>query len=134
MSDWNTSIIDEFRANGGKVGGPVAGADMLILHTTGARSGQERVHPLVYQAAGDDVVIFASTYGGPKHPAWFHNLVAHPDVTVEIGAETRPAHARVAEGDERERYWARQKELRPRFAEYEAKTTRTIPVVVLELA
>lgn len=134
MSDWNTSIIDEFRANGGKVGGPFEGADMLILHTTGARSGQERVHPLVYQAAGDDVVIFASTYGGPKHPAWFRNLVAHPDVTVEIGTETRSAHARVAEGDERERYWVRQKELRPRFAEYEAKTTRTIPVVVLELA
>ena len=134
MSDWNASIIEEFRANGGKVGGPFAGAPMLILHTTGAKTGQERVNPLVYQAVGDDLVVFASKAGAPTNPDWFHNLVAHPDVTVEVGAETVARRARVAEGDEHERIWSRQKELMPGFADYEAATTRRIPVVVLEPA
>jgi len=134
MSDWNTSIIEEFRANGGKVGGPFDGAPMLILHTTGAKTGQERVNPLVYQAVGDDLAIFASKGGAPTNPDWFHNLVAHPDVTVEVGAETVARRARVAEGDEHERIWGRQKELMPGFADYEAATTRRIPVVVLEPA
>ena len=134
MSDWNTSIIEEFRANGGKVGGPFDGAPMLILHTTGAKTGQERVNPLVYQAVGDDLAIFASKGGAPTNPDWFHNLVAHPDVTVEVGAETLARRARVAEGDEHERIWSRQKELMPGFADYEAATTRRIPVVVLEPA
>jgi len=134
MSDWNTSIIEEFRANGGKVGGPFDGAPMLILHTTGAKTGQERVNPLVYQAVGDDLAIFASKGGAPTNPDWFHNLVAHPDVTVEVGAETVARRARVAEGDEHERIWSRQKELMPGFADYEAATTRRIPVVVLEPA
>ena len=107
---------------------------MLLLHTTGARSGAERVSPLVYQEVGDDVAVFASMGGAPTHPAWFHNLVAHPDVTVEIGTDTVPMRARVAEGDERERIWARQKELMSGFADYEAKTDRVIPVVVLERA
>ena len=132
MSDWNTSIIEEFRANGGKVGGPFDGAPMLILHTTGAKTGQERVNPLVYQAVGDDLAIFASKGGAPTNPDWFHNLVAHPDVTVEVGAETVARRARVAEGDEHERIWSRQKELMPGFADYEAATIRRIPVVVLE--
>jgi deazaflavin-dependent oxidoreductase (nitroreductase family) len=131
MSDWNTSIIEEFRANAGKVGGPFEGAPMLLLHTTGARSGAERVNPLVYQAIGDDLAIFASKGGAPENPDWFHNLRAHPDVTVEIGTETVPMRARVTDGDERDRIWSRQKELNPGFADYETKTTRQIPVVVL---
>lgn len=132
VPDWNARIIEEFRANEGKVGGPFDGSPMLILHTTGARTGHERVNPLVYQADGDRIVIFASKGGAPENPAWFHNLVANPDVTVEVGTETVGLKARVADGDERERLWSRQKELAPGFADYEAKTTRQIPVVVLE--
>jgi deazaflavin-dependent oxidoreductase (nitroreductase family) len=134
MSDWNASIIEEFRANDGKVGGPFEGAPMLLLHTTGAKTGQERVNPLVYQAVGDDLVVFASKAGAPTNPDWFHNLVAHPDVTVEVGTDTVARRARVAEGDEHERIWSRQKELMPGFADYEAATSRRIPVVVLEPA
>ena len=132
MSDFNAQIIEEFRANAGKVGGDFAGAPMLLLHTIGARTGVDRVNPLVYARDGDNLVVFASRGGAPTHPDWFHNLVAHPDVTVEVGTDTVPVRARVAEGDERERLWARQKELMPGFAEYEAKTTRQIPVIVLE--
>jgi deazaflavin-dependent oxidoreductase (nitroreductase family) len=132
MSDWNTAIIDEFRANAGKVGGNFEGAPMLILHTTGAKSGKERVNPLVYQSAGDDIAIFASKGGAPTNPDWFHNLVANPDVTVEIGTETVPMRARIADGDDHERIWTRQKELMPGFADYETNTTRRIPVVILE--
>jgi deazaflavin-dependent oxidoreductase (nitroreductase family) len=132
MSDWNTRVIEEFRANAGKVGGSFEGAPMLILHSTGAKTGQERVKPLVYQAVGDGVAVFASKGGAPDNPDWFHNVVAHPDVTVEIGTDTVPMRARVAEGDERERIWARQKQLMPGFADYEANTARQIPVVILE--
>jgi deazaflavin-dependent oxidoreductase (nitroreductase family) len=135
MSDWNQKIVEEFRENAGDVGGPFAGAPMVLLHTRGAKSGQERVNPLVYQPDGDDrFVIFASFGGAPKHPAWYHNLLAHPDVTIEVGTETFAARARVAEGEERERYWTKQKQDRPTFAAYEQKTTRQIPVVVLERA
>jgi deazaflavin-dependent oxidoreductase (nitroreductase family) len=132
MSDWNSKIIDEFRANEGRVGGPFEGATLLLLHTTGAKTGKERVNPVAYQAVGDDVAIFASKGGAPHNPDWFHNLTANPDVTVEIGTETRPMRARVAEGDERERIWTKQKQLMPGFAGYEAKTTRQIPVIILE--
>ena len=132
MSDFNRQIIEEFRANGGKVGGQFHAAPMLLLHTTGAKSGQERVNPLVYQADGDRIVIFASKAGADTHPDWFHNIRASPDVTVEVGTETRRLRARVAEGDERERLWENQKQDMPGFAEYEAKTDRVIPVVVLE--
>jgi deazaflavin-dependent oxidoreductase (nitroreductase family) len=132
MSDWNTSIIEEFRANGGKVGGPFEGASMVLLHTKGAKSGEDRIHPLVYQPRGDDVVVFASYGGAPVNPAWFHNLLANPDVTVEVGTETEPRRARVAEGPERAELWERQKQQMPGFADYESKTTRQIPVVVLE--
>jgi deazaflavin-dependent oxidoreductase (nitroreductase family) len=90
------------------------------------------VDPLVYQPLGEDIAIFASKGGAPSHPAWFHNLVANPDVTVEIGTDTVPMHARVAEGDERDRIWSRQKQLMPGFADYEANTSRQIPVVVLQ--
>jgi deazaflavin-dependent oxidoreductase (nitroreductase family) len=132
VSDWNAAIIDEFRANGGKVGGQFEGAPMLLLHTTGARTGRERVNPVVYASDGDNLVIFASKGGAPTHPDWYHNLVANPEVTVEVGAGTVPVRARVADGDERERLWSRQVEVMPGFAEYQSKTDRTIPVVVLE--
>jgi deazaflavin-dependent oxidoreductase (nitroreductase family) len=132
MSDFNAAIIDEFRANGGNVGGQFEGAPMVLLHTVGARSGEERVNPLVYQADGDRIAIFGSKAGAPTHPAWYHNLLADPDVTVELGPDTVPMRARVAEPDERERIWSRQKEIMPGFADYEANTTRVIPVVILE--
>lgn len=132
MSDFNAQIIDEFRANDGKVGGAFAGAPMLLLHTTGARTGADRVNPLVHGRDGDNLVIFATKGGAPTDPDWYHNLLAHPDVTVEVGTEIVPVRARVAEGDERDRLWSLQKELMPGFAEYEAKTTRQIPVIVLE--
>ena len=134
LNDFNRGIIDEFRANGGKVGGPFEGAPMLILHSKGARSGAEREHPLVYGLHGDDVVVFASKGGAPADPAWYLNLVANPGATIEIGTETRRVRARVAEGDERERIWSRQKQEMPGFAEYEQKTSRQIPVVILESA
>jgi deazaflavin-dependent oxidoreductase (nitroreductase family) len=132
MSDWNDKVIAEFRANGGKVGGNFAGAPLLLLHSTGAKSGQERVSPLVYQQVGSDVAIFASKGGAPTNPDWFHNVKAHPEVTVEIGTDTVPMRARVADDVEREPIWARQKDVMPGFADYEAATERTIPVVLLE--
>ena len=134
MNDFNRQIIDEFRANDGRVAGPFDGAPLLILHTTGAKSGAARVAPLVYLPDGDRYVIFASKGGSPTNPDWFHNLQAHPDASIEVGSETVPVVARVAEGDERERLFATQKKHMPAFAEYEQKTTRQIPVVVLERA
>lgn len=132
MNDFNQQIIAEFRANGGKVGGGFEGAPMVILHSTGAKSGQERVIPLVYQPVGDAWAIFASKAGAPDNPDWYHNLVANPEASIEVGTETVPVTARVLDPDEREPIWTKQKELMPGFAEYEAATTRTIPVVLLE--
>ena len=132
MNDFNAQIIEEFRANDGKVGGPFEGAPVLLLHSTGAKSGEARLHPVMYQAVGDAFAIFASYAGGPKHPAWYHNLVANADATVEVGADSVPVTARVASGDERETIWTAQKAGYPQFAEYEEKTDREIPVVVLE--
>jgi deazaflavin-dependent oxidoreductase (nitroreductase family) len=131
-NDWNQSVIEEFRANGGTVGGQFAGAPLLILHSTGAKSGQERVIPLMYRPEGDDLVIFASKGGAPTNPDWLHNLRAHPKASVEVGGDTKQVVAREAQGDERERIWAAHKEAYPGFAEYEAKTDRVIPVVILE--
>jgi deazaflavin-dependent oxidoreductase (nitroreductase family) len=131
MSDFNTSIIEEFRANGGKVGGGFDGAPMLLLHTTGAKSGRERVNPVFYQQVGDEVAVFASKAGAPTDPDWYRNLRANPGVTVEIGTETVPMRARVAEGDERAKIWEKQKQVMPGFAEYAAKAGREIPVVIL---
>ena len=131
--DFNTSIIEEFRANGGVVGGMFEGRTMLLLHTTGRTSGAARTSPLVYRPHGaDSWVIFASYGGAPKDPAWFGNLVAQPDVDIEVGTDTVPVRARVASGDEREALWSAQKADIPTFADYEAKTDREIPVVVLE--
>jgi deazaflavin-dependent oxidoreductase (nitroreductase family) len=129
--DFNGQIIREFRANGGKVGGPFEGASLLLLHTTGARSGAERVNPVVYGRAGGDYTVFASKGGAPTNPDWYHNLVAHPDVTAEIGTETLRLTARVASGEERDQIWTKWKTDNPGFAEYEQKTTRQIPVVIL---
>jgi deazaflavin-dependent oxidoreductase (nitroreductase family) len=131
-NDWNKRIIDEFRANGGKVGGQFAGAPLLLLHTTGAKTGQARVNPMMYLADGDDHVVFASKAGAPTNPDWYHNLVANPRASIEVGDQTLNVVARVADGETRERLWSRQKELYPGFADYEAKTTRQIPVVILE--
>jgi deazaflavin-dependent oxidoreductase (nitroreductase family) len=133
MSDFNQQIIEEFRANAGKVGGGFAGAPLLLLHTTGAKSGQERVNPVAYQDLGDgSIAVFASKAGADTNPDWYHNLRAHPGVTVEIGTETRSMTARVAGGDEHDTIWTKQKELMPGFADYEKSTDRVIPVVVLE--
>jgi deazaflavin-dependent oxidoreductase (nitroreductase family) len=131
MNDWNQKVIEELRANGGNAPS-MGGATLLILHTTGAKSGQERLSPLLYRERGDDLVIFASYAGAPNNPAWFHNLVAHPDVTVEVAGETRSVRARVADSDERNELWEWNKKDYETFAEYEAKTDRTIPVVILE--
>jgi len=131
-ADWNDKIIAEFRANAGKVGGPFEGATLLILHTTGAKSGEARESPLLYREHDGKLVLFASYAGAPVNPAWFHNLVAHPEATVEIGTETRAVRARVAESEERDRIWEWNKVDYPTFAGYEAKTDRTIPVVILE--
>jgi len=132
--DWNTKIIAEFRANDGKVGGPFEGAPLLLLHTRGARTGQERVNPVMYLPDGDNLVVFASKAGADSNPAWYHNLRANPDVTVEVGTRSRRVVARVAGGDERHRLWEAQKRHWPGFADYERKTDRQIPVVVLEPA
>jgi deazaflavin-dependent oxidoreductase (nitroreductase family) len=132
VSDWNAKIIEEFRANGGQVGGPFAGAPLLLLHTVGARSGQERVNPMMYQAVDGGYAVFASKGGDPSNPDWYYNLLAQPRVRAEIGTGEVELVARVAGGAERERIWTAQKAAYPGFAEYEAKTTREIPVVILE--
>ena len=132
INDWNKQVIDEFRANGGKVGGQFEGAPLLLLHTTGAKSGQARINPVMYLAGGDNYVVFASKGGAPTSPDWYHNLVANRRASIEVGDKTINVVARVAEAEEREPLFSRQKELYPGFAEYEAKTTRQIPVVILE--
>ena len=132
-SDWNRRIIEEFRAHGGRVSGNFEGAPILLLHSVGARTGAERVHPMMYQRLDETTVaVFASKAGAPDNPDWYHNLVANPDATVEIGDETRRVRARVADPAERAPIWEKQKADYPGFADYERKTTRTIPVVILE--
>jgi len=131
IDDFNAGTIAEFRANDGKVGGPFEGAPLLLLHSTGAKSGLTRINPMMYQSVEGGFAVFASKAGAPDNPAWYHNLVAHPDATVEVGVETIAVTARVAEGSEREQVWEAQKLAYPGFADYEAKTERTIPVVIL---
>ena len=131
MSDFNQQVIAEFRANGGRVGGSFADASLLLLHTTGARTGAARVNPMVYLRDGERVFVFASRRGADTHPDWYFNLKANPDVRVEIGTEDLAARAVVLEGEERDRVFARQVELQPRFGEYQAKTARVIPVIEL---
>jgi len=134
MADWNSKIIEEFRANAGKVGGPFAGATLLRLHTVGARTGQPRVNPMMYRPVPGGYAVFASKSGAPTNPDWYHNLLAHPDVEAEIGTETVKLRARVAQGAERDEIWTAHKAANPGFAEYETRTTRQIPVVILEPA
>ncbi|MEO5725176.1 MAG: nitroreductase family deazaflavin-dependent oxidoreductase [Ilumatobacteraceae bacterium] len=131
VNDFNQTVIDEFRANDGKVGGQFQGAPLLLLNTVGAKSGQPRTHPVVYLADGDRIVIFASKAGAPDSPAWYHNLVANPRVTVELGAEQFAATAHVVEGAERDRLFAAQVKVMPGFQAYQDNTTRVIPVVAL---
>jgi deazaflavin-dependent oxidoreductase (nitroreductase family) len=131
MADFNQQIIDEFRANHGKVGGGFAGAPMIILTTTGAKSGKPHTNPVVYLEDGDRVFIFGSKAGAPTSPDWYHNLVANPRVTVERGSETYAADAVVITGEERNRLFAAQAAVMPGFADYQAKTSRVIPVVEL---
>lgn len=130
--DWNRRMIDEFRANGGKVGGFWEGRPLLLLTTTGAKSGRRHTTPTMYLADGNRLLVFATKAGLPTNPDWYYNLLAHPEVTVEVGTETYEANATVLTGEERDRLYARQAELYPQFSEYEAKTTRTIPVIALE--
>lgn len=129
VGNYNQMVIERFRANGGKVGGPNA---LLLLTTTGARSGKPRTAPVAYSRDGDHLVIVASKGGGPTNPDWYHNLLAHPIVTVELGSERFHARANVAQGQERERLFAQHAALMPGFAEYQQKTTRQIPVIILE--
>jgi len=133
MSDFNQATIDEFRANDGKVGGYFAGANMLLLHTIGAKSGQPRTNPMVYVTDGDRLVVIASKGGDDRNPDWYYNLLANPNVTVELGSEKFQARATAVTAEpERSRLYAKMVEHRPGFADYEQKTTRKIPAVVLE--
>ncbi|MEP6870680.1 MAG: nitroreductase family deazaflavin-dependent oxidoreductase [Anaerolineaceae bacterium] len=132
QNDFNLKIIEEFRANGGETFGMFKGRPLLLLTTTGAKSGESRTTPLVYSKDGNRVVIIASMGGAPKHPAWYLNLAANPAVSVELGTEKFAATASSAVGAERDRLYAQQAEMMPAFKEYEQKTTRRIPVVLLE--
>lgn len=129
--DPNQAVIQEFRANQGRVGGGFAGAPLLLLHTRGARSGAERVHPVMYLELEGRTFVFASKAGADSNPDWYHNLLAHPEVEVELGGTTRSARAVPVTGAERDRIYAEQVQRFPGFGEYQAKTTRVIPVVEL---
>jgi len=134
MADWNTGIIEEFRANGGKVAS-FAQQPLLLLHHRGAKTGTERVNPLaVMKLDGNAWAVFGSKGGAPTNPDWVHNLRANPRASIEVGDDTIDVVARVAEGEERDRIWEAQKRFNPGFAEYERKTDRQIPVVILERA
>ena len=130
--EYNRRLIAEFRAARGQSAGPFAGRALLLLTTTGARSGQPHTTPLMYIPLDDRLLVIASNIGAPAHPAWYHNLVAHSDVTVEVGAETFPATAVVPIGPERQRLWDHVVALHPFFADHQAKTPRVIPVIALE--
>ena len=135
LNDWNTKIIEEFRANEGRVGGQFAGQTVILIHHKGRRSGAERVNPLVYQKVDDGWAVFGSKAGAPVHPDWYLNLLASPRTTVEIGTETIDVVAREAHDQERDEIWAQQKVDAPGFADYEVKAgERVIPVVVFEPA
>ena len=134
VNDWNRKVIEEFRANGGKVGGQFAGAPMILVHHVGARSGVERVSPMVYFTDGDRMLIVASAAGSPKNPDWYHNLKARPKVDVEVGTETFPVVVEELQADERAQKWAQITAAMPGFAEYQEKTSRVIQVLALTRA
>ncbi len=131
VNDFNAGMIEQFRANGGRPGGNFEGAPVLLLHTVGARSGAERVNPMMYLDLDGHRYVFASKAGADTHPDWYHNLVATPAVTAEVGTETLTATARVVTGEGRDRVYAEQARRYPGFAEYQQKTSRVIPVVEL---
>ena len=131
LQDFNRKLIDEFRANGGKVTGPFANAPLLLLTTTGAKSGKPRTIPIVFTRDGDRYIIIASKGGAPTNPDWFHNLIAHPQATIEVGTDRFQADAVITTGDERDRLFRAQADVMPNFDEYQHKTTRVIPVVAL---
>jgi len=134
VNDWNRKVIEEFRANGGKVGGQFAGAPMILVHHFGAKSGVERVSPMVYFTDGDRMLIVASAAGSPKNPDWYHNLKARPKADVEVGTETFPVVVEELQTDERAQKWAQITTAMPGFAEYQEKTSRVIPVLALTRA
>jgi deazaflavin-dependent oxidoreductase (nitroreductase family) len=133
MTDFNATVIDEFRANEGRVGGRFEGAPLLILHSRGARSNEPREHPMMYMRDddGDRYLVFASKAGADTHPAWYHNLVANPDATIEVGTDEIAVHATELTGAERDEIYAEQAERYSAFADYAAKTSRVIPVMAL---
>jgi deazaflavin-dependent oxidoreductase (nitroreductase family) len=131
MADFNAQVISEFRENSGRVGGMFEGMPLLLLHHVGAKSGEERIAPLVYLADGERYVIFASKGGAPENPAWYHNLKAHPETRIEVGEQTLEVVAHEAESEERDRLYTTQAAVAPQFAEYQEKTDRVIPVIVL---
>lgn len=131
FKDFNDQVIAEFRANGGQVGGQFEGAPLLLLHSTGARSGQPRIHPMIYLRDGDRYVVFASKAGADTSPDWYHNLVAHPEAWIEVATDTVDVTAAETQGDERDTLYATQAERYTGFADYQAKTSRVIPVMVL---
>jgi deazaflavin-dependent oxidoreductase (nitroreductase family) len=130
-NNFNEQVINEFRANHGKVGGPFEGAPLLLLHTTGARSGQPRVSPVMYLADGNRYIVFASKAGADTNPGWYHNLQARPEARIEVGDQTLDVQASEVKGADRDTLYARQAERYPGFAGYQRKTTRVIPVVAL---
>ena len=134
MNDWNKPIIEEFRANGGKVGGRWEGRDLLLLTTTGRRSGRSHTTPVAYAREGDRLLVFGSKGGAPKHPDWYRNLLADPHVRVEVGTERFDAVATPLVGEERDRAFAAQVERSPAFGDYQEKTDRVIPVIALARA
>ncbi|MGB2910749.1 MAG: nitroreductase family deazaflavin-dependent oxidoreductase [Anaerolineales bacterium] len=132
MKDWNKKVIEEFRANDGKVGGSFVNMTLLLLHTTGAKSGLRRENPVAYMADGERLVIIASKAGAPTNPAWYYNLVANPEVSVEVGTEQFQALATITQEPERTELFEKMATLYPGFAEYLRKTTRIIPVVTIK--
>jgi deazaflavin-dependent oxidoreductase (nitroreductase family) len=130
-ADFNARIIEEFHANEGRVGGAFDGMPLLLLHHTGAKSGKSRINPLAYQSDDGRYVVFASKAGAPTNPDWYHNLKAQPNVTIEVGTDTLEVVASEAAGEERERLYRTQAERIPQFSEYEQRTERVIPVIVL---
>jgi deazaflavin-dependent oxidoreductase (nitroreductase family) len=131
QNDWNKKVIEEFRANEGVVGGYFENIKLLLLHTIGAKSGEPRLNPLAYMQDDDRYVIVASKGGAPTNPAWYHNIVAHPEVSIEVGTETVRARAEVVPEPERSELYARMAAMYPGFAEYEWRTDRIIPVIAL---
>jgi deazaflavin-dependent oxidoreductase (nitroreductase family) len=134
LDEFNRGVVEEFRANGGKVGGPFAGGDLLLLHTTGAKSGKPRLTPLAFVTVDGKMLIVGSYAGAPKDPAWVHNLRAHPQVRIELGAETHDATARELPAAERDAAYPKLTALAPAFAEYQSKTSRMIPLFELTRA